>query len=168
MNGTWTGWGIWRVGGKYWDSLFRHSPLCPIPGGDFYLDQGPCVAVAFPSAPHPGGTYSSPSCQVPNWICHLTSPSYGEGKSSDAWARPPISLRGRACLFLSMPFCCQMGFPSFLCLSWEQVFLPLTKKEKGNCFSLFPLRAPKQTSFLSLICFLLWECSAIGTQLPGS
>lgn len=41
-------------------------------------------------------------------------------------------------------------------------------KEKGSCSSLLPMQDFKQTSFLSLICFLLWDCSVTGTQLLGS
>lgn len=33
----------------------------------------------FPSAPHPGGTYSSLSLQDANWICHLTPLSNQNG-----------------------------------------------------------------------------------------
>lgn len=131
-DGEFGGWG-----GKYQDSMFRHSPLCPFPEGDFYLDQGPCVAVAFPSAPHPGGTYSSPSCQVPNWICYLTPPSYGEGKSSDAWARPPISLRGEACLFLFHAFLLPDGFSIFPLSELGAALSSFDKERKRQL--LFPL-----------------------------
>lgn len=89
----------------------------------------------FPSAPHPSGTYSSPTCQAPSWICHFTPPSYWEGESWPAWARPPTSLQGGACLFQASLL--PDGFSIFL-LSELRASISCFDKERKRQL-LFPL-----------------------------
>lgn len=132
---------------KCQDSMFRHFPLCSIPGGVLCLGEGSCVAVAFSL------------CATPKWHLLIT---LMPGPKLDLPPHTAQLLRSRLMLGPGLPSVIKAG-PAFfflclssarrishhfLCLSWEWMFLPLIKKEKGNCSSLFPpIRDLKQTVF---------------------